>query len=348
VVLPAQSLWSRSATTDVSFGYKDNLLLSSADEEGSAFARGSVSLLLLRASTEPFQFSFFSQADGSYYFSGTTVDHDAKAWVQADFGYRLGDNVKLSLPVTGSYFDQVFDVSDTDVERLVASLKVVSLMVAPSARWQFHPSWWTEAQALGDERRYDDESNDQQVGAGTIRLGWSPARRVDLRIAGTRRWRNFDTRAQYSSAGRELAGTHLKIAEREFEARADVTWDQAASWQTMTRVTALDYRDNGSGYFNYGEHKLGQEVEWKEGDWLVRAMGSAGRVKFHVQTVGFGIDPPARVEDEFAVELRVERRVARAWTVFAEYNWTRTRSNDPIASYVVNEGLLGLRWSWEK
>jgi hypothetical protein len=203
-------------------------------------------------------------------------------------------------------------------------------------------------QALGDERRYDDESNDQQVGAGSVRLGWSPARRVDLRIAGTRRWRNFDTRAQYSSAGRELPGTHLKIAEREFEARADVTWDRAASWQTMTRVTALDYRDNGSGYFNYGEHKLAQEVEWKEGDWLVRAMGSAGRVKFHVQTVGFGIDPPARVEDEFVVELRVERRVARAWTMFAEYNWTRTRSNDPIASYVVNEGLLGLRWSWEK
>jgi hypothetical protein len=163
-----------------------------------------------------------------------------------------------------------------------------------------------------------------------------------------RRWRNFDSRAQYSAAGRELAGTHLKIAEQEFEARADVTWDKAAHWQTMTRVNALDYRDNGSGYFNYGEHKVGQEVEWKSGDWYVRALGSISRVKFHVQTVGFGIDPPARVEDEFATELRVERKLGRDWTVFAEYNWTRTRSNDPIASYVVNEGLLGLRWSWEK
>jgi hypothetical protein len=36
------------------------------------------------------------------------------------------------------------------------------------------------------------------------------------------------------------------------------------------------------------------------------------------------------------------------WGVFAAYKWERWRSNDRIASYVMNEGLLGLRWSWEK
>jgi hypothetical protein len=28
--------------------------------------------------------------------------------------------------------------------------------------------------------------------------------------------------------------------------------------------------------------------------------------------------------------------------------WERNRSNEVIASYYLNEGLLGIRWSWEK
>jgi hypothetical protein len=74
----------------------------------------------------------------------------------------------------------------------------------------------------------------------------------------------------------------------------------------------------------------------------------AKRVEFDVQTVGFGLAPPPRIKDEFLGELRVERSLGRRWTVLAGATWERTRSNDTVASYVVNEGLLGLRWSWEK
>ena len=129
LVLPVQSQWSMSATAEASYGFKDNLLLSGSAEERSAFARGSLSFLLLRATTGRFDYTLFAQVDGSHYFSGATVDHDAKAWTQTEFGYRFGDGLKLSLPLTGYYSDQVFDVSDTEVERLVAKLKVTVLMV---------------------------------------------------------------------------------------------------------------------------------------------------------------------------------------------------------------------------
>jgi len=127
-----------------------------------------------------------------------------------------------------------------------------------------------------------------------------------------------------------------------------VTWDAAARWKTTTQAGTLRYRDNGSGYFNYHQRKLEQTLEWTTDQWLVRLEGSARRLEFGVQTVGLGIYPPARIKEEFIAQLRVERKISSRWTAFAEYDWERSRCNDLIAAYRVNQGLLGAKWSWEK
>lgn len=341
--------WSASAAVTSSFGYKDNLLLSFADEERSPFARGSLELLLVRVPQDRFEFSFFAEAEGTRYTAGETVDDEAKVWVQTEPGVRLRENLKLALPITGYYYDQVFDVSDTDVERLIAELKVTGVMVGPALRWDFHPSWWLEFQGVGQRKRYDDGTNDGEIGEGNVRVGWMRGNSLEVRLMGARRWRDFDSRAQYSAtSGRELPGTRLKIAEREGELRFDITWDDAGRWETSTRANLLDYHDNGSGYFDYREQKVSHELEWNAEPWLVRVGGSASRVDFKVQTVGIGVDPPARLRDEFTGELHVGRKLGARWTIFGGYTWERSRSNDPVASYTVNEGLLGMRWSWDK
>ena len=346
--LSALPKWSTSTSVAASYGFKDNLLLSFADEERSPFLRGSVELLLLRVPQDRFDFSFFAEAEGTHYTSARTQDDDAKIWVQAEPAYRVGETLKFALPLTGYYYDQVFDVSDTDVERLVAELKVTGMMVGPTVRWDFHPSWWIEGQGVAQQKRYMDRVNDGDIGEGSVRLGWTRGSWFEARLSGTQRWRDFDSRAQYSSAGRELVDTHLKIAEREGEVRFDVTWDEAARWETTTRMSLLHYRDNGSGYFNYREEKIAHELEWNSEPWLVRIGGSASRIDFGVQTVGLGINPPARLRDEYAGEFHVARKLNPRWTIFGGYTWERSRSNDSIASYTVNEGLLGVRWNWEK
>jgi len=80
----------------------------------------------------------------------------------------------------------------------------------------------------------------------------------------------------------------------------------------------------------------------------VRLDGSARRLEFEVQTVGVGIYPPARIKEEFIAQLRIERKLSSHWTAFAEYGWERSRCNDPIASYLLRQELLGAKWSWEK
>ncbi len=346
--LAAQPKWSMATAVEAGFGFKDNLLLSSIAEERSSFARGGMEVLVLRVPTGTLDYSLFAQAEGTRYFSGRTVKDEATAWFQTEPAFRPRADWKLALPLTAYYSDRVFDVSDTEVERLVAELKMSGVKAGPTLRWSFHPAWWIETQAIAERKRYEDGANDGRVREGAMRLGWSIGKRAEARLTGAQRWRDFDFRPQYSAAGRELAGTRLKIDEREVEGRLDVKWDEAARWRSTTRGGVLHYRDNGSGFFNFRETKIDHELEWSDERWLVRLGGTVRRIDFGVQTVGIGINPPPRLKDEYSGELRLERKIARGWTALAAYEWERSRSNDRIVSYVVNEVLLGVRWSWER
>ena len=346
--LAAQPKWSTSVSAFASYGYRDNLLLSFSGEERSPFVRGGVELVLLRLSPDRFEYNLIAEMEGTRYTEGKTVDHDARVWLQTEPAFRPTDTLKLALPLTGYYSDQVLDVSDTEVERLVSVFKVHGAMIGPLVRWDFLPTWWIEGQGVLQRKWYDDRANDGDVGEGNLRLGWSRWSWLELRLSGTQRWRDFDSRTQSSASGRELLGTRLKITEREFEARCDLTWDAAGQWETSTRVALRHYRDNGAGYLNYREQRIGQDVEWDAKPWLIRLGASAARVDFSVQKVGLGIDPPARVRDEFSAEFHLERKLSGRWTALGSYQWERWRSNDPVGSYTMNEGLLGLRWSWEK
>ncbi len=347
-LLAAFSPWSATASAHGGVGYTDNLLLSHASAEGSGFARGGMEAFLWHLPHGRVDYFALINAEGTRFFSHASVDHETEAYAQAEWRYRIDDRFKFSLALQGYYLDQIFDVSDTDVQRVVAQLKVAGATVGPKLRWALVPWAWIETQGVGKRETYRDGLNNNRVADGTVRLGWRPGARFEASVGGEERARDFDSRPKYSVSGRALSGTHLKITEREGEARLDVTWDAAAHWKTTTRASTLNYHDNGSGYFNYRAHKVDQSLDWTSDNWLVHLEGAARRLRFAVQTVGLGIDPPARVKEEFSAQLRVERKLGARWTLYGEVNWERNRCNDPIASYQMNEGLLGVRWNWEK
>lgn len=347
-LLANQPIWSTSVSVDTAWGYKDNLLLSAVDGEESGLVRGSIEILLLRLGRGRFEYSFYTQAMRTRYVSGDVVDHDATAWILSEAGYRLSETLKISVPVTGYYYDQVFDTSETELRRDVAELKVSGVIIGPMLRWTFHPAAWLETQVGGERKLYRDGFNNSSIGDFAFRMGWKRGERFKMRVAGIERQRRFDQRTQYSSAGRELIGTELQVREREGELRFDWTLDRAGEWTTGMRFGLLRYMDNGSGYFGHERRQVATEVEWENERWLFRLGGTAGRIDFEVQTVGVGVDLPARLADDYSAELRLERVLNSRWTVFSAYNWERRRSNDPIASYRMNEGLLGVRWNWER
>lgn len=340
--------WTVSTRVETSVGYKDNVLLSADNEQKSTFLRGGAEALLLGLPPGRFEYTVYARADQTHYFSGEAVDDDTRVWLEAEVGFGATDWLKLSLPVRGYYFDEVYDASETQFERRIVETKFSGIAAGPTVRWTFHPRVWIEAQALADRKRYEGHTEDNEVGEGTLRLGWKLGDRMQVRLAGIRRWYDYEYRVQYNSAGRPLADTELRVAEEQADLRFDVEWGAARQWKTSTRVAALRYRDNGSGYFSHRRGRLAQEVEWENDSWLIRLAGAGHRIEWDVQTVGIGIQPPARIKDEYSGELRIERRLSPRWTAYCAYSWERSRSNEAIASYRVNEGLLGARWNWDK
>ncbi len=346
VVAPPR--WISWGSVQTGFGFRDNVLLSQASEERSGFVRSELDATVWRAPEGRADFFASLKAEGTRYFSAHTVNHESAAIVLTEWRYRIGDVIEVSLDARGYSFDQIYDASDTDLQQVVTEVKTLGTNLGPKVRWTLRPSWWIETQADAKRLIYPDGANNRSVREGTLRLGWRPGARFEIKVAGTEGRRNYDVREQNSVSGRPLAGTKLRIAEREGELRIDATLDAAGRWKTSTRASALRFLDNGAGYLNYGQRKISHEVELTTGAWFVAVKGSARRVEFGLQTVGVGISPTPQIRDDISAELQIERKLSARWTVYAEYTWERNRSNDVIASYYLNEGLLGIRWNWEK
>ncbi|MDP3072161.1 MAG: hypothetical protein Q8N18_17855 [Opitutaceae bacterium] len=346
-LLVPPSPWGIFSRVESSFGFKDNLLLSSTAEERSVFVRGSAEVVVLRLPTGAFDYSMLTEATGTRYFTGQATKHDARAYFFSELGWKPRETWRLSLPVIGYYRDEVIDQSDTDFRRDLSAIKALGANITPTVHWAFHPAWWLEIQGGVERKRFRVGSNDWQHGEGALRLGWKPGDRLKLRFMAERRWRNYDSRLGLTSAGRELPQL-LRIAERKGEVRIDYTWDRSGKWKSAARAGVLDYRDNASGFLNFGQFYVAHDLEWKTGPWLMRLGGSARRAAYDVQKVGFGLAPPQLIREDYDAEWVAERQISKRWTVLAKYQWERSRSNDPLSSYVLNEGLLGLRWNWDK
>jgi hypothetical protein len=340
--------WISWGSVQTGFGFRDNVLLSNAGEERSGFVRSGLDATVWRAPQGRADFFAALKAEGTRYFSARTVNEESAAILLTEWRYLIADVFKFSLDARGYSFDQIYDASDTDLQQVVTEVKTLGASIGPKARWTLRPTWWIEAQADAKRLTYPDGANNRSVREGTLRLGWQPGTRFEASVAGTEGRRNYDLREQNSVSGRLLAGTLLRIAEREGEFRIDATWDAAGRWKTSTRASVLRFLDNGVGYLNYRQRKITHEVELTTDDWLVALRGSARRVEFGLQTVGTGPSPTPQIRDDISAELHIERKLSARWTAYAEYKWERNRSNDVLASYYLNEGLLGIRWNWEK
>ena len=347
-LLAARPTWTGSIALQAGIGYKDNLVLSRAAPERSSFARYGVEAFAWRLPRGRTDFSAILSAEETRYFSGETVKREANAYTQFQARYRIEDTFRFAFDVQGYHLDEIRDVSDTDVQRVVAELNMVGAAAGPSVRWSPRPWLWLEVQALGKRDSHRDGAYNAKVANGEARLGWRPSERFEFSASYGDLRRRYDQRQQFSRGGNPIDDTLLVITEREIEGRLDVKWGAAARWVTSTRVGGLEYEDNGTGYFDYRQKRVSQSLEWTNEQWLVNFDGAAKRREFDRQVVGGGLAPPPRIIEDFSVELRVERKLSERWTAFLHYSWERSRSNEAIASYRVNEGLLGARWSWEK
>ena len=119
-------------------------------------------------------------------------------------------------------------------------------------------------------------------------------------------------------------------------------WKAAGEWTLTATIGQLENRDRAFGYFDYDQERARFEADWHQGAWRINLDAETKRMDYLVQTVGAGIAPPPRINDDHEITLRSERELNERWTIFAEHRWERSRSNELEFSYRANTVLAGV------
>ncbi|MES2695583.1 MAG: hypothetical protein V4773_19055 [Verrucomicrobiota bacterium] len=354
--------WELTGNLRSGFGFKDNILLSSAFTDESALARAEGEIFWWLFPTDRFEALAFANASLTRFFESDVNPREWESFAHGEARWFATPSFQVTAAAEGFHFDQVFDLSEKSAaQRMAAPIAVTGAVGSVAVRWTFLPHTWLELKPSVQRERYREDSvlifgagialaedpapndNTQQSGRATLGRTWREGR-IELSLAAQYLRRNYDFRARYELGGRPVFGADLDFEQREGEFTASIVWDQARRWSTKTVLLSGDNRDNGSGYFDYRRRSLRQEVAWKRDPWKVRLTGRAGRYVYDRQTVGVGIDPPARFKEDFLGQVRIERQLTKRLTVYTDYLWERSRSNLDIASYRVNTALLGVDW----
>lgn len=341
------SVWSPSLALRTSLGWRDNVLLSPFAPIGRGFGRAEVDAILFRPMRNHWEFVSFLNGDVLRYFAPPTETSGEQQWsLHVEGRWQPVDAARLSLKAAGYLRNMVIDLSETEALRLVAPTRVRGAYAIAATRVALPGGFRFEPAVQVRRSDYRDYAGDYDDVRGGARLEWDRLARLAISAAWFETRRDYDQRVQFSASGRALAGTRLEFQMREAEMKLRTGWSGGGEWSAAVTAGKAENRDGASGYFDYDQERVRFELGWEGERWRVGLDAEARRMEYQVQTVGAGIAPPPRIADDYEAMLRAERDLDSKWTLFAEYRWERSRSNEVGFSYRANTVLAGVQRSF--
>jgi len=338
-------LWQESVQVRVGIGYKDNVMLSSFDPQGSAFALASVDAMLFRLPWNNWQLSLMAMGRAAHYLDRSLdVDAEQDAMVSGELAWFLGHGWKSLSTLHYTFINQVMDVSTT----YGASVPQQVLGHGLTVKQGVHKDagrWWAELNLSGS-RDFFREPLDSYWQAGpqlTVGRYYGHGSEVSLTYQAVPLI--YDSREQTDSTGAPLAGTHLRYLPQTVELSWQQQLDQARRWRNTLRLSYESSQDNGAGYYDYEQYRAGEQLRYRAGKWEVSALASVSYYDFPNQPVSL-TDPRQRHRTSIRAGLRGETSLSKHWRVFATYEYERSLSNWDVEQYEANTVSGGVEFAF--
>jgi hypothetical protein len=340
------ALWDKSINLRGALGYKDNVLLSSIQEQGSAFWQSAVDVMLLRLNTDPAAgtFSFFVTGEDRRYFSSLEVDKEQLVLSQAKWEQPFLENWKWGAIAQYMYADQVFDASAT--EELLQTLPVKShnFQSAPYLSRQLPANFSLELKATLERQYFSDPLDDYWEGGPQLTLTKRYGHRSDLALIYIYDHRTYDTRRQIDLNAAAIPDTSLAFHQHEFEATLLHAWDKGRHWRSRLRAVYERNDDNGPGYYDYDRYRWSKRFGYYGADWEATVEGKILHYDYARQRVSDSSE--VRAVWEYSVAFRAEKMVYKKLKIFAESEHEKVDSNYALEEYTVNTVLGGVDWEF--
>jgi len=359
------SAWSSSASARAGAGYKDNVLLSGVQPEGSPFTASALDFFVMRLPYDGTECSVLLTAEHRHYFAVSEANEELT--VLANGQVRKVTDSGWALGGTAYYFfmNQVFDASVTEGEG-GADEEIDPILLARGHTFGLRPVAgrllgrlsWLDLEFPVSRQLYDRNPEDDLVlydyWEYGPRLLWRHeyGNRSEFNLSYGINWRPYDDRPQVDEEGWEEPGTNLGFRWQRAEAQWRQVWDRKRRWRTTTRLGLDVNADNGSGYYDYHKYFVSEEVRFRPLGWEVRLQGGVNWYQYAVQTAVSGeaaltaATAEKRRKTLLIASVRLERQLASRWKVIAEYEYEQSLSNEDFDQYRVNTASAGIEFEF--
>jgi hypothetical protein len=338
-------LWEYSVDVMGGFGYKDNVLLSHSDAEGSAFWMSGVETMIFRLPTSGWQFYFYADASDVRYFDFPTVDDEQVALAAAQLSKELGAGWKTGLGLNYLYQNQVFDYSATYTnETSVGQILGHTLRPLWNLRKKLG-AFWFEGEMDATRQWLEEPLDDYwQYGPRAVAgYGWGHGSELTIAYQWSRL--DYDHREQVDPMGATVPGTSLSLNIHLTELSLSHMWDEKGRWRSTTALGYEKTSDNGFGFFDYHDYHLAGQLRFRERGWDIRARAKLSHYDYDTQTVS-ATESTRRRRTVVRLTLNVERTVVKQLKAHASYSWDRSVSELDFDDYQASVLLGGLTYAF--
>ncbi|HEX7863222.1 MAG TPA: hypothetical protein VF773_23035 [Verrucomicrobiae bacterium] len=343
------AIWDYSVNLRGAFGYKNNVLLSAVDRQGSTFWQTALDAMLLRADLETAgNLTLFLTLEDRRYFSDIEVEKEQLALFQTKYEQPIGDDWFWSATAQYLYVDQVFDASATE--------QVLETLPVKSHNYQLSPAigrnlpWNSKLELkLVPERQHFNQPLDDYWEFGP-QLTWTKlyGHKSELTAAYTFDHRLYDTRGQMDFEGSngimEIEDTSLRYQQHELELGVNHSWGEDRKWRSRARFLFEINDDNGTGYYDFKRYRLSKRFGYYGADWQATIEGRILHYDYDVQPVE-GTDE-IRSTWEYVIAGHAEKRIWRKLSIFADFEYENVDSNYALEVYDVTTVFGGVDWEF--
>ena len=334
-------LWDYSFNLGGALGYKDNVLLSHTNRQGSAFWNSRGDVILFRLPADGWMCSLMISGEDAYYFAGKIPQDDQSAVAAGQVERYFDAGWTSTAGAIYSYQNQVLDLSTLQPGQAGAGRVVAH---TARGRWALKHEFgvnWAELELAGTRQVLESPLDSfWQVGP-RLTVGRKLGARGELTFSYQWNYLPYDTRPDVSPGGTTITNSHLYLTAQTAGVSWRQAWDAQARWTTTVAFNFESDRDNGSGYFNFFQYSLAPGVEFHEAAWKLSASVRASWFDFPVQMVGGTNHAAFRTKLGVGASLRAERQMSKAIKVVAAFNLDRSFSNLDSDDYLVNTVTLG-------
>jgi len=332
---PEPSAWEHTFTIKAGLGYKDNLTLAPQAPESSPFVGTALEALLLRQYENGNQLMGLATLEDARYWSGKTVDHEDLGIAQLEWRHFWANDWQAALGMEGIYIDQVIDLSVTETNREALPVRGWTLTARPAVRRELSGRTWLVLETPVARHLYEGSIDDYWEGGPRIVVSHALNDQIEASIGYAFAHRGYDTAPGRDASGSIITNTVRSAAQHDIVGSWKQYWDRARRWRSVTKLGYRHSSDNLSGYFDYEQYSISQQVRFQTADWELSAEARFSHYRFPVQTVS-DTDLEKRRRADLTVSLRAERQLVKHLRLYAQYDYERTDSNLSLDEYTVN------------